>query len=216
MRGRFGEYTFDTATRELTRAAGRLHLSPKAFDLLQMLIEERPRALSKQEILERVWAGTFVSEGTLTVIVAELRSALGDDPRQPRFIRTVHRFGYAFCADLELLAEAAEVHPAFRLLWGAREITLLPGRNILGRCQDAVAWIDDPSISRRHAIIEIAPDAVRIQDLGSKNGTFVRGERISGTEPLADGDPITLGRVPMVFRIFRDGGPTTSIQSSAL
>jgi DNA-binding winged helix-turn-helix (wHTH) protein len=217
MRGRFGEFTFDTETRELVRDAIPLHVSPKAFDLLQLLITARPRALSKQEILDRVWAGTFVSDGTLSVVVAELRNTLDDDPRKPRFIRTVHRFGYAFCAEFELVADVADVtRRAFRLLWGAREITLLPGRNILGRSQDAVAWIDDPSISRRHAIIEIAPDTVSIHDLGSKNGTFVRGQRISGRETLADGDAITLGRVPMIFRVFRDGGPTTSIRSSAL
>ncbi len=216
MRRRFGEYTFDTTTRVLERGDQPLHLSPKAFDLLQTLIDARPRALSKEEILERVWPGTFVSDGTVTVVIAELRSVLNDDPREPRFIRTVHRFGYAFAADFEVLPErAGVVEPAFRLLWGPREISLLPGTNVLGRCREAVAWIEDASISRRHAIIEIGAGGATIHDLGSKNGTYVRGNRITDKQTLADGDPITLGRVPMVFRVFRDGGPTTSIHSAS-
>ena len=209
MRGRFGEYAFDTATRELRRAGEPLHLSPKAFDLLQTLIEARPRALSKEEILERVWTGTFVSDGTLTVVIAELRKVLGDEPREPRFIRTIQRFGYAFCAEFETAAD--ESHPVYRLLWGTREITLSPGTNVLGRCPEAVAWINDPSISRRHALIEISPADAVIEDLGSKNGTFVGGSRLTAPKRLVDGDSITLGRVPMTFRIFQDGGPTRSL-----
>lgn len=217
MRGRFGEYTFDTATRELQRAGEPLHMSPKAFDLLHTLIEARPRALSKDQILNDVWAGTFVSDGTVSVVVAELRNILGDSPREPRFIRTVQRFGYAFCGDFELLPEqTGAIEPAFRLLWGGREIALAPGTNLLGRCRESVAWIDDPSISRRHAAIEISAGDASIHDLGSRNGTFVRGRRISKRETLADGDPITLGRVPMIFRVFRDGGPTASVQSASL
>lgn len=217
MRGRFGEYMLDTATREVLREARSLHISPKALDLLQMLIEARPRALSKQEILDHVWAGTFISEGTLSVVVSELRNVLDDDPREPRFIRTVQRFGYAFCAEFELLPEhSGAVEAAFRLLWGGREISLTPGKNLLGRSRESVAWIDDPSISRRHAVIEISADHVSIHDLGSRNGTFVDGRRINERETLKDGDPITLGRVPMVFRVFRDGGPTASVRSPSL
>lgn len=217
MRGRFGEYTFDTATRELVRDGLPLHISPKALELLQMLIEARPRALSKQAILERVWAGAFISDGTMTVVVSELRNVLDEDPREPRFIRTVQRFGYAFCAEFDLLPEhSGAIEPAFRLLWGGREISLTPGRNLLGRCRESVAWIDDPSISRRHAVIEISANEVSIHDLGSRNGTFVRGCRISEEQSLVDGDPVTLGRVPMVFRVFRDGGPTASVHSDAL
>jgi DNA-binding winged helix-turn-helix (wHTH) protein len=215
MRGRFGEYTFDTATRQLMRDAEPLHISPKALDLLQLLIDARPRALSKQEILESVWAGTFISDGTLTVVISELRNTLDDDPREPRFIRTVQRFGYAFCGDFELVSDYPAIQTAFRLLWGGREISLAPGTNLLGRCRESVAWIDDPSISRRHAVIEISADDARIEDLGSRNGTFVRGRRIRERQALTDGDQITLGRVPMVFRVFRDGGPTVPIRSTA-
>jgi DNA-binding winged helix-turn-helix (wHTH) protein len=217
MRGSFGEYTFDSGTRELLRETEPVHVSPKAFELLQMLIEARPRALSRQEILDRIWSDTFVAEGTMSVVIADLRSVLGDDPRKPRFIRTVHRYGYSFCGEFEpLLDAAAELEPAYRLLWGAREISLTHGSNLLGRCREAVAWIEDASISRRHAMIEISGTNVSIRDLGSKNGTFVRGERLTDRHLLTDGDAITLGRVPLVLRIFQDGGPTRSVHSSSL
>jgi hypothetical protein len=152
----------------------------------------------------------------VTVVVSELRNTLGDDAREPRFIRTVQRFGYAFSGDFETLSDDAGAEAAFRLLWGGREISLAPGANLLGRSRESVAWIDDPSISRRHAVIDISRGEVYIRDLGSRNGTFVAGNRIKGRQTLADGDAITLGRVPMVFRIFRDGGPTASVHSASL
>jgi pSer/pThr/pTyr-binding forkhead associated (FHA) protein len=68
--------------------------------------------------------------------------------------------------------------------------------------EEGVAWIDSPWVSRRHARIVVAGQAASLEDLGSKNGTFLRGKRISEPEPLRHGDEICLGRVPMVFRVF--------------
>ena len=99
MRVRFGDCLFDSATRRLVVAGREVHLQPLAFQLLQFLIENRPRVVSKQEIHEKLWTGTFVSDGTLTSLVAEVRSAINDEVRQPRFLRTVHRVGYAFCGE---------------------------------------------------------------------------------------------------------------------
>jgi DNA-binding winged helix-turn-helix (wHTH) protein len=214
MLARFGPFTFDSDARELRRSDEALHVSPKAFDLLQRLIESRPRALSKREILDLVWPATFVSSGTLTAVVAELRRALGDAAREPRYIRTVHRFGYAFCAAIDRRERADNSGEAnYRLILGRREIALLPGDNILGRNHDAVAWIDDPSISRVHAVIHIASGGATIEDLGSKNGTFVRGIRVEASQSLSDGDILMVGRVPIVFRIFSESGSTESVKS---
>jgi non-specific serine/threonine protein kinase len=93
----FGGFVFDLETRELLRSDMPVALSPKAFHLLGILVEDHARALSKRELQERLWPGTFVVEKNLTNLVSEIREALGDDPVNPRFIRTVHRFGYAFC-----------------------------------------------------------------------------------------------------------------------
>ncbi len=104
MRVQFGDITLDSASRQLVRGGAAIHLSPKAFDLLCHLVERRPSAVSKNQLFELVWPGTFVVEANLTVLVTELRRALGDDPHTPRFIRTVHKHGYAFCGEVTEIA----------------------------------------------------------------------------------------------------------------
>jgi DNA-binding winged helix-turn-helix (wHTH) protein len=94
----FGEFVLDPDTRELLRGNTPVPLSPKAFQLLAVLVENRPKALSKSDLQERLWPGTFVVEKNLTNLVTEIRAALGDDASDPVFVRTVHRFGYAFHA----------------------------------------------------------------------------------------------------------------------
>jgi TolB-like protein/DNA-binding winged helix-turn-helix (wHTH) protein/Tfp pilus assembly protein PilF len=94
----FGDFTLDESRRQLLRDGEAIHLPPKAFQLLSILIEESPRAVSKKDLQERLWPDTFVTEGNLATAVADLRSALGDDRREPRFIRTLYGFGYSFAA----------------------------------------------------------------------------------------------------------------------
>ena len=212
MRACFGPFMLDTSTREIRREDEIIHVSPKCFDLLRFLIEAAPRVVSKRQILDAIWPGTYVSDGTLAATVTELRGALDDDAKHPEFIRTVHRVGYAFCAPL-VRPDTGQSSAAYRLRWGGHEIHLSAGPNILGRDRTAVAWIDDPSISRLHARIEVGDVDVTIEDLGSKNGTFVAGRRIEGPQALHDGDEVTLGRVPMTFRVFRQGLPTESVTS---
>jgi DNA-binding winged helix-turn-helix (wHTH) protein len=205
MRYRFGECVLDEETRELRRKDQVVHVSPKGFQFLDLLLKERPRAIAKDEIHERLWPGTFVSDGTLTSLAAELRSAIGDDAHEPRFVRTVYRFGYAFSGPAE---EERKAPPrsvpriAWRLFWGHREIALEEGECILGRDPAATVLVDHKSVSRQHAKIRLAPDGAMLEDLGSKNGTSWRGERISSPVRLADGDEIRIGSVPMTFRVF--------------
>lgn len=112
MRARFGEFTLDTEQRQLLHQSRPLHLTPKAFALLEYLIERRPRVLTKSQILEHVWPATFVSEENLASIVKEIRKALGDEAGAPRFVRTVRGFGYAFGADVDV--ELGSGAPALR------------------------------------------------------------------------------------------------------
>src|SRR5690242_14452929 len=95
----FGEFRLDVAARQLFRRDEEIHLTPKAFELLRFLVEQRPRAVSKSELQEKLWPDTFVSEANLSVLVAEIRAALGDPARQPETIRTVHGYGYAFAGN---------------------------------------------------------------------------------------------------------------------
>jgi DNA-binding winged helix-turn-helix (wHTH) protein len=98
---RFGDFVVDPDARLLYGHGEPIHLPPKAFNLLLALLEHRPEALSKFELMERLWAGTYVQEVNLSNVVGELRSALGDRSSRSRDIRTVHGFGDAFAADVQ-------------------------------------------------------------------------------------------------------------------
>jgi len=91
---RFGEFTFDCGSHLLMRGGVGRHLSLKARRLLQLLIEARPRALSREELYDALWPSTFVCESNLASIINEVRRALGDDARAASYIRTIHGFGY--------------------------------------------------------------------------------------------------------------------------
>lgn len=213
MRLSFGDCVFDPDTREVFRARRLLSVSPKAFALLDLLIACRPRAVSKEDIHARLWPGTHVSDANLANLVVELRAALGDAARKPRILRTVARFGYAFSARAALKRESARGEPgapglAYRLVWGHREIGLDPGDNLVGRDQDAVVWIDDESVSRRHARISIGKEGATIEDLGSKNGTFVGSQRVDGTRSIGHGDVITVASVKLTVRALQ--APTST------
>jgi DNA-binding winged helix-turn-helix (wHTH) protein len=199
MRLRFGDCVFDSATRELIRDGRPLPVPPKVFQLLEVLVAERPKAISKIELQERIWPDTFVSEASLGNLVADLREILGDDAKQPRLIRTIQRFGYAFQAEA---AEDGDGAPesVFRLAWGEREVTLREGPNILGRDRSAVLWIDVYSVSRHHARITVSGDDAKVEDLGSKNGTFVNGTAVTSAAAVKDGDEIRIGTATLILR----------------
>jgi DNA-binding winged helix-turn-helix (wHTH) protein len=203
VRLRFAEFELDTKARRLLRRNADVHLTPKAFELLAALVERRPNALSKDELHELLWPSTFVAESNLAALVNEVRRALDDSSAQPRFVRTVPRFGYAFCGDV-LEEPAPLTTPATGLtcwlILESERIELTPGENIVGRDPRAEAWIDLPTVSRRHARIVIADGAARLEDLGSKNGTCLRGQRVDAPEILRDRDPILFGSVEATFR----------------
>jgi DNA-binding winged helix-turn-helix (wHTH) protein len=212
MRWTFGDCVLDSGTRELFRSGAPIHLSPKAFQLLLALLEERPKALSKKELHERLWPETFVTDTALTVLVSEVRDALGDNARAPRYIRTVPVFGYAFSGHAEEIAADRPGGGAtvYRLVGPDREITLKEGENFLGRGPESIIWIDHDSVSRRHARLLIQAGSAVIEDLGSKNGTFVAGKKIGGPTTLRDGDEIRVGPLTLRFRVFAGAGPTRS------
>src|SRR4029453_4805957 len=180
----FEDCHFDSDPREVYRSGQRVALSPKAFHLLEILIRERPKAIDHRKLHTELWPGVFVTDANLPNLVTELRSALGDDARSPRVIRTVRGFGYAFSATAREVSPAVAAPtegPMYRLIWGNREIALMPGENGIGRAAASPLWIDDSAAPRHHARIVIGDSGSVLEDLGSKNGTLVRGKRISGT-----------------------------------
>jgi DNA-binding winged helix-turn-helix (wHTH) protein len=215
LRVRFGEFVLDTDSRQLLRQGAEVHLQPKTFELLALLVGARPKALGKRAIRGQLWADVVVGDASLTVAVAELRAALGDDAKEPRYVRTVYGFGYAFAGEAEEVSPEARPGgtgpaTAARVLWEKRVIPLLPGDNVLGRGEDVEVRIDAPGVSRHHARIRNDGGEPTIEDLGSKNGTFVGDEAapIVGPVPLSDGRRFRLGRVLLVFRVSPEAGET--------
>jgi DNA-binding winged helix-turn-helix (wHTH) protein len=214
LKVRFGEFVLDHDRRQLFRDGTEVHLQPKTFELLDLLVRSRPKALSKRHIRGHLWPDTVVGEASLTVAVAELRAALGDDAKEPRYVRTVYGFGYAFAGEVEPAGEKpdAEGSPtaAPRVLWAKRTIPLVEGENVLGRDEGVTVRIDAPGVSRRHACIRVEGSQATIEDLGSKNGTYVGDTEspIAVKTPLPDDTRFRLGRLLLVFRSSPQAGST--------
>ena len=211
MRVRFADFHLDTDARQLRRGTAEIHLSPKAFELLKALVESRPRALSKQELLERIWPGVYVSEASLARAVSEIRDAIDEHSRNDGFLQTVHAFGYRFATEgvIELgdIANGGD-GPVCWLIGKDREFRLSDGDQLIGREVGVAIRLDSPKVSRNHARIVVTGRDVLIEDLSSKNGTFVRGSRIETPTTLVPGDEIQIGPIRLRLRIDEQAGNT--------
>ena len=200
---RFGEFAFDPEARVLTRSGEPVHLTPKAFDLLGTLIEARPRAVRKQELRERLWPDVVVDESNLKTLVREIRTALGNDPR---WIRTLHRFGYAFSGEMHDQPVTA------RLLDDERVYPLRLGENTIGREPDCQVVLVFTGVSRHHATIRVTGGDYLLEDLGSKNGTWKNDRRVTARVSLHDGDVVRIGAKNLTFRSTVTSDTTATIQ----
>lgn len=188
----FRGFVLDADRRLLLREEP-VHLEPKAYELLRLLVSRHPAAVSKKSIHEALWGDTWVSESSLPGLIADLRTALGDDPEQPHFIRTVRGFGYAFCASPAPNASLSEHRPRWTALRLGREIPLLDGAHLVGRGEECAIRCDSARVSRRHARVRIEGDRVTIEDLGSRNGTWLHGRRLEGPAEIVPGDVVVIG-----------------------
>jgi DNA-binding winged helix-turn-helix (wHTH) protein len=200
MRLRFADCVIDTELRALTRSGRPVPLPPRTFRLLEVLAERRPRPVTHRELRALLWADTLAGGTRLARVVNEARTAIGDQGRSGQLIRTVHRFGYAFCAEaIEERAEAEEP-TSYALQWGVRLVPLAAGENVIGRDPRALISLASRDVSRRHARIVVADGHVVLEDLGSRNGTCLGEARITGPVPLQNGDRIGVGPVLLIFR----------------
>jgi hypothetical protein len=174
-----GPFLIDLPARTITRDGIAVAVTPKAFALLEALLDARPAAVAKEVLVARLWPDVIVEPGNLHNLVSELRKVLG-----PAAIRTVQRFGYALEGGSE---------PRWQLV-GSVTIALPDGATILGR-----ETTGSPDVSRRHARIVVDGDRPSIEDLASKNGTFVNGVRVTNAA-LQDGDEVLLGRARFLVR----------------
>lgn len=211
MRIRFGPFTLDLNTRQLTRQDREVHLTPKAFELLVTLALDRPKVLSKAVLQERLWPDTFVVEANISNLVAEIREALDDRGRSPAWIRTGRGFGYAFCGEAMTVTGTHETggdRPRCWLEWGRRRFPLPIGEHIIGRDPEVNIRLDASTVSRRHARLMVTAESTVLEDFGSKNGTLRGGERVTSPVQLADGDAIHIGALLVTFHVWVPQGST--------
>jgi DNA-binding winged helix-turn-helix (wHTH) protein len=214
----FDGLIYDEEALQLRRGGTPLALTRKAFDMLGVLLKNRPRALSKAELRDALWPETFVGDSSLAQVVTELRSALGDDARAPHWIRTVYGFGYAFAgAARDLGASSAAHSPPARswLVSGPHEWALRDGANLIGRDPGCSVRVDSPRVSRHHARVTVAGAQATLEDLHSKNGTYLEGRLVEGSPTLRDGDEIFVGPAVLVFRASGETGTTRTATRSA-
>ena len=214
MTYRFARFSVSGDTRLLLADGREVHVSPKAFELLLLLIEQRERAMSKTELQERLWPSTFVGETNLPVLVGEIRRALGDSAHDSAYVRTVHRFGYRFVAavnETALTRVTPDRTSRMYLTSGDRRFPLADGALVIGRADDAAIRIDAGGVSRHHARIVVSGPEARLEDLGSKNGTFVDGQPVTGTCLLMDGNEIRVGPMALTFRVAPAGDATDTM-----
>lgn len=213
MAYRFGRAVLDYDARQLLVDGAEIHLSPKALELLTILIRNRSRAVSKQELRELLWPATFVDDAGLASLAAEIRRALDDSARTPVFLRTMHRFGYRFVGDVVETGVAARARAC--LVFENRRRMLLEGPNVIGSAPDATIPYDVVGVSRHHARIIVSRNGVTLEDLGSKNGTYLQGKRITSA-PLSDGDEIQIGKARLIFRLAPPADATETVATDDL
>jgi DNA-binding winged helix-turn-helix (wHTH) protein len=216
MKLQFGDSVLDTEARQVLRGGRDIHLSPKAFELLCLLVERRPTALSKADIHEHIWPATFVSDDSLAKLITEIRHGIGDGARDARLVRTVHGFGYAFTDAVEEIRGTEPVEAVGLrcwLRWEGRELLIQKHKTIIGRDPGVDVQLESPRISRQHAQVVIDGSRALLEDLGSKNGTVLRGQRITTPTPLAHGDEIRIGPFVLTFRASSPSRTETEIDS---
>ena len=214
MRARFDDFVIDSETRQLTRGGEEIHLSPKAFAVLCALVEQRPNVVPKADLFGQIWPDVFVVDGNLNVLVGEIRRALGRRPagaavhpdRARRRLRVLREGDGA-------RSRRSRRGPTGPLLAGVEE----PARSRSLRATTSSAgirgaqsgWITPACRGATHRFESPVPRRPVLTDLGSTNGTFVKGERVDGPTPLADGDVIKVGSVTVKFREWTDGASRT-------
>jgi DNA-binding winged helix-turn-helix (wHTH) protein len=214
---RFGLFELDLATGELRKKGARVPLQEQPFQVLAMLVQRAGDLVSRDDLRARLWPdAVFVDfDQGLNKAVTKIRGALGDLAASPRYVETLERRGYRFIAAVEWI-EAGTRQPAtdharitvVRLAWGDRSLPLGEGSHVIGRDPAAAIWVDSSLASRRHAALVVTPSSVTIEDLGSRNGTFVNGVRIDAVLRLTHGDEIRVGPARFILHTTSAGDRT--------
>ncbi|HYH08515.1 MAG TPA: winged helix-turn-helix domain-containing protein [Thermoanaerobaculia bacterium] len=204
MRVRFDGFVLDTDRKELSRGGAPVRLAPRAFSLLSYLVAQRPRAVSKRDLVDHIWSGNAVEEANLKALVLDIRKALEERGGRAEVIRTVYGHGYAFAGTAVEEEAAGGTAPRVRVEVQQRVILLPDGIHEIGRDPGCAVFIDASSVSRVHARLHVKQETLLLEDNGSKNGTFVSGTRIVHTVALPPAASVRCGDADL--RIARVGG----------
>jgi DNA-binding winged helix-turn-helix (wHTH) protein len=207
---RFGLFELDLTTRELRRRGVKIPLQEQPFQVLARLVARPGDLVTREELRAALWPGAvFVDfDHGLNKAVAKIRRAIGDLANSPRFIETLERRGYRFIAPVDLTGRPAPPGPPagrqasprlVHLMWDDRAIPLPAGTHVIGRDPESAVFIDSTVVSRRHAILVVDDRGATIEDLGSRNGTMVNGERLESRRSLSHGDRIGVGAASLVL-----------------
>jgi DNA-binding winged helix-turn-helix (wHTH) protein len=217
---RFGVFEADLRTGELRRKGQRVKLQNQPFQVLAMLVERPGELVTREELRKTLWpSDLFVDfEHSLNTAINKIRRVLGDLAGSARYVETLPRRGYRFLAPVEWVDRASAITLAAgasggvcRVVLEGHSVPLHEGANLIGRDPDSEVAIDSSTVSRRHARITVDDGQATIEDLGSKNGTSVRGRRLDAPKSLVDGDEILVGAITLLFRSASPPGPTKTV-----
>ena len=212
---RFGVFDLDPRTGELRKRGVRVRLQEQPFQILALLLERAGDLVTREELRQRLWSDeVFVDfEQGLNNAVAKVRTVLGDSADSPHFVETLERRGYRFIASVEW-ADTGPATPSsrqespvqatstfVRVTIGDKTMAIAEGTHVIGRDPAASIWIDSALVSRQHARLVVRNGHVTIEDLGSRNGTFVNGARLNAAAALAHGDEVCLGTISLSVHI---------------
>ena len=200
---RFGEFELDLGAFALRRSGRTVRLERLPMELLIRLVSTAGRLVERADLRNALWGSTLFleHEAAINTAVAKVRRALEDDADRPRFVETVVGKGYRFVAPV---ARSDSIVPprreAYCVVRGRRETSLHIGENLIGRDPRADVRVDHAAVSRHHARIVIGSDPPILEDLSSRNGTFIDGVRTVEPTPIHSGAVIGLGPIALVFR----------------
>lgn len=232
---RFGEFKLDVDAYTLSRTGHRTKIEKIPMEVLILLVRRAGILLNRTEIQALLWGSeVFVDQdAAINTAIRKIRRALGDDAEHPRFVETVVGKGYRFIApvathgsvvdltgtDVDAGATSSDrLHaqlPSYLLTRGKREFVLDKGENLLGRDPDARVYVDHPSVSRRHARISINSISAVLEDLKSRNGTFLDGRRIETPTEIHHGAIIGLGPITLTLMVLQAGVSTLPMVDSS-
>jgi DNA-binding winged helix-turn-helix (wHTH) protein len=225
---RLGDWLVEPQLNRVSNGDDAVHLEPKAMEVLVCLADHFGAVVPRRVLVDTVWSTEFITDSTLTHTVADLRRALADDARAPRFIETIPKRGYRLIAEptggpqdepagrwsappheplaviigdrVRLGHRAGSNFSDHFLFLGDQEIPLIGPTIVFGRGQEADIQFLVSEVSRHHARLNVAKSDAEIEDLGSKNGTRINDRIIDRPHRLSSGDAIAIGPTTMTYR----------------